>query len=58
LLETQQIIKHINQVGKTNKVNTLAQTLGIELSEDMRKEASKMGSSEVIAHTMAERVIA
>jgi hypothetical protein len=32
--------------------------LGIEMSDDMKKEASKIGSNEVIAHTMAQRVLA
>jgi hypothetical protein len=57
LIETQKIIQHINSVGKSNKVTQLAQNLGIEMDDSMMKDASKIGSNELIAHAMAERIL-
>jgi len=35
----------------------LAQNLGIEMDDSMMNDASKIGSNELIAHAMAERVL-
>ena len=57
LIETQKIIQHINSVGKSNKVTQLAQNLGIEMDDKMMKDASKVGSDELIANALADRLL-
>jgi hypothetical protein len=57
LIETQKIIQHINSVGKSNKVTQLAQNLGIEMDDKMMKDASKIGSDELIANALADRLL-
>jgi hypothetical protein len=36
----------------------VAKSLGLEMNDEMKQAASKLGSNELIAHTMAARVLA
>ena len=63
LKETQQHLKHITAaIGKSKptpqQVGNLAKSLGLEMNEVQKVEASKLGSNELIAHSIANRVLA
>lgn len=36
----------------------MADSMGLKMTDDMKKEASKLGSNKLIAHTLATRVLA
>lgn len=63
LKETQQHLKHLTaSYGKSKptpqQVGNLAKSLGLEMNEVQKVEASKLGSNELIAHSIANRVLA
>jgi len=39
-------------------VSTVAKSLGLDMSDDLKQAATKGSSNELIAHTMAARVLA
>jgi len=58
LKDTQNVLHRLSatvNVNKAEKVGSIAKQLGIEMNG---QDASKLGSNELIAHTMAERVLA
>ena len=63
LKSTQEKIHHISAaLGKgratAQQVGTVAESLGIKMDENDKQAASKLPSNELIAHTMAARILA
>lgn len=61
LLQTQKQIHNIfgkNKPSSDEKIKKVADNLGFKMSDDMKQEASKLGSNRLIAHSLASRVLA
>ena len=63
LHEVQSKLRHISQaIGKSKPnsttIDNLASQYGVTLDEDTKTQAAKLGSNELIAHTIAQRVLA
>lgn len=61
LLATKDKLHHLYQaIGepKEKQVENLAKSFGIEMDDEMKSKAKMMGSNQVIAHAIADRVLA
>jgi len=62
LMETRDQIRHVTtalgQKSNEEAVEKLANSFGVEMDDKMREDARKSVSNQLIAHTIAERVLA
>lgn len=60
LLETKDKLHHLCQaIGepKEKQVENLAKSFGVEMDDEMKEKAKALGSNQVIAHAIADRVL-
>lgn len=62
LKNTQAKLHKLSTAGKSKptiqQLGKIAKSLGIDMNEEMKEKASHLSSNEMIAHTMAERMLA
>lgn len=61
MLETKDQLHHLyNAIGepKEKQVENLAKSYGIEMDDEMKANAQAIGSNQMIAHSIADRVLA
>ena len=61
LLQTRDSLHHISEaIGepKEKKVANLAKSFGVEMDDDIKEQAQRSGSNQLIAHAIADRVLA
>lgn len=61
-METRKSLKHISQQLGTGEarppiVEKLARSYGVEMDADMKQQAAQLGSNQLVAHAIAERVL-